>query len=72
MTSEASIKLYERSESILAFAFRFHKQGLTENCPRIERKRDSIEYEPWRVPRAVLTIPLLLWAFNNKKAFKCF
>ncbi|WP_420922285.1 hypothetical protein, partial [Acinetobacter baumannii] len=26
-------KKYERSESILAFAFRFHKQYLQKNCP---------------------------------------
>jgi hypothetical protein len=46
--SEASKKLYERSEFrvafALAFAFQIHKKR-TKNCPRIERKRDSIEFE---------------------------
>jgi hypothetical protein len=47
--SEASIKLYERSEFRVAFALAFafsqiHNER-TKNCPRIERKRDSIEFE---------------------------
>jgi hypothetical protein len=48
-SSEASIKLYERSEFRVAFALAFafsqiHEER-TKNCPRIERKRDSIEFE---------------------------
>jgi hypothetical protein len=47
--SEASIKLYERSEFqlflLLPLLFLKFTRELTKNCPRIERKRDSIEFE---------------------------
>ncbi|OTT97800.1 hypothetical protein CAT67_16840 [Acinetobacter baumannii] len=48
--SEASIKLYERSEFrvvfVLAFAFsQSHNWKSQKIAPRIERKRDSIEFE---------------------------
>ena len=45
-SSEASIKLYERSEFRVAFAFsRIHENMNQKIAPRIERKRDSIEFE---------------------------
>ena len=48
--SEASIKLYERSEFRVAFALDFafsqiHNEKNQKIAPRIERKRDSIEFE---------------------------
>ena len=44
--SEASIKLYERSEFRVAFAFSKIHGGINRKiAPRIERKRDSIEFE---------------------------
>lgn len=50
--SEASIKLYERSEFGVAFAFalafafsQIHEGINRKIAPRIERKRDSIEFE---------------------------
>ncbi|HQV25156.1 MAG TPA: hypothetical protein PLS76_05350 [Acinetobacter sp.] len=48
--SEASIKLYERSEFRVAFALAFafsqiHNEKNQKIAPRIERKRDSIEFE---------------------------
>ncbi len=48
--SEASIKLYERSEFRVAFALAFafsqsHNRMIQKIAPRIERKRDSIEFE---------------------------
>jgi hypothetical protein len=48
--SEASIKRYERSEFRVAFAlafvfFQIHKEKNQKIAPRIERKRDSIEFE---------------------------
>lgn len=47
--SEASIKLYERSEFRVSFALAFvflkFTEELTKKLPRIERKRDSIEFE---------------------------
>ena len=45
--SEASIKLYERSEFRVAFAFssQIHNEKSQKIAPRIERKRDSIEFE---------------------------
>ena len=50
--SEASIKLYERSEFRVAFAFalafafsQIHNEKNQKIAPRIERKRDSIEFE---------------------------
>ncbi|HCK28868.1 MAG TPA: hypothetical protein DHW29_00710 [Acinetobacter ursingii] len=48
--SGASIKLYERSEFRVAFALAFafyqiHKVINQKIAPRIERKRDSIEFE---------------------------
>ena len=46
MTSAASVKTYERSEFILAFAFfQIHENIGQKIAPRIERKRDSIEFE---------------------------
>ena len=46
-SSEASIKLYERSEFRVAFAlaFAFSQIHNEKIAPRIERKRDSIEFE---------------------------
>ena len=45
-SSVASIKIYERSEFIVAFAFRELIPGICQKLPhRIERKRDSIEFE---------------------------
>ena len=44
--SEASIKLYERSEFRVAFAFSKSHENVNQKLPRrIERKRDSIEFE---------------------------
>ena len=44
--SEASIKLYERSEFRVVFAFsQIHNEKSQKIAPRIERKRDSIEFE---------------------------
>ena len=44
--SEASKKSYKRSEFILAFAFfQIHENIGQKIAPRIERKRDSIEFE---------------------------
>jgi hypothetical protein len=34
--SEASIKIYERSESILAFAFLKSQKVFAKNCPKTE------------------------------------
>lgn len=42
--SEASIKLYERSEFRVAFS-KSHGNIDQKIAPRIERKRDSIEFE---------------------------
>ena len=49
-SSEASIKFYERSEFRVAFALAFafsqiHNEKSQKIAPRIERKRDSIEFE---------------------------
>ncbi len=45
-SSEASIKLYERSEFRVAFAFsQINNEKNQKIAPRIERKRDSIEFE---------------------------
>jgi hypothetical protein len=45
-SSEASIKLYERSEFRVVFAFsQIHNEKSQKIAPRIERKRDSIEFE---------------------------
>ena len=48
--SEASIKRYERSEFRVAFALAFafsqsNNRTVQKIAPRIERKRDSIEFE---------------------------
>ena len=48
--SVASIKRYERSEFRVAFAlaftfFQIHNEKSQKIAPRIERKRDSIEFE---------------------------
>ena len=48
--SKASIKFYERSEFRVAFALAFafsqiHNEKSQKIAPRIERKRDSIEFE---------------------------
>ena len=43
--SEASIKLYERSEFRVAFSSQIHNEKSQKIAPRIERKRDSIEFE---------------------------
>ena len=46
MSSEASKKAYERSEFRVAFAFyQSHENSSQKIAPRIERKRDSIEFE---------------------------
>jgi hypothetical protein len=49
-SSVASKKLYERSEFRVAFALAFafsqsHNRMIQKIAPRIERKRDSIEFE---------------------------
>ena len=71
--SEASIKLYERSEFrvvfALAFAFSQIHGGINQKiAPRIERKRDSIEFERSENQGQFF----LAMAFNNFKVFKCF
>ena len=44
--SEASKKIYERSEFIVAFAFYWNDNKIRQKiAPRIERKRDSIEFK---------------------------
>ena len=64
--SEASIKLYERSEFRVAFALAFafsqsHNRMIQKIAPRIERKRDSIEFERSE-NQGQFFIP---YAFNN-------
>ncbi len=45
-SSAASIKLDERSECRVAFALsKIHNEKNQKIAPRIERKRDSIEFE---------------------------
>jgi hypothetical protein len=47
-SSVASKKLYERSEFRVSFAFAFFSKSQQDDqkiAPRIERKRDSIEFE---------------------------
>ena len=63
--SEASIKLYERSEFRVAFALAFafsqiHGVINQKITPRIERERDSIEFERSE-NQGQFFIP---WAFN--------
>ena len=69
-SSEASIKLYERSEFRVAFALAFafsqiHNEKNQKIAPRIERKRDSIEFERSE-NQGQFFIPL---AFNYFKYF---
>ena len=67
--SEASIKLYERSEFRVVFAFsQIHNEKSQKIAPRIERKRDSIEFERSENQGQFFTP----WAFNYFKVFKCF
>jgi hypothetical protein len=71
-SSVASKKLYERSEFRVAFALAFffqsHNWMNQKIAPRIERKRDSIEFERSE-NQGQFFIPK---AFNNFKVFKCF
>ena len=72
-SSVASKKLYERSEFRAAFALAFafsqsHNWNSQKIAPRIERKRDSIEFERSE-NQGQFFIPK---AFNNFKVFKCF
>ncbi len=71
--SVASIKLYERSEFRVAFALAFafsqsHNRMIPKIAPRIERKRDSIEFERSENQGQFF----FAWAFNYFKVFKCF
>ena len=72
-SSVASKKLYERSEFRVAFALAFafsqsHNRMIQKIAPRIERKRDSIEFERSE-NQGQFFLPS---AFNNFKVFKCF
>lgn len=72
-SSEASKKLYERSEFRVSFALAFafyqsHNWKSQKIAPRIERKRDSIEFERSENQGQFF----LAMAFNNFKVFKCF
>ena len=71
-SSEASKKTSERSEVIVAFAFYIILECICKKLPRrIERKRDSIEFE--RVKRSENQGQFFIpWAFNYFKVFKCF
>ena len=70
--SGASKKTSERSDVIVAFAFYIILESICKKLPRrIERKRDSIEFE--RVKRSENQGQFFLpWAFNYFKVFKCF
>ena len=60
-SSVASKKLYERSEFRVAFAFsQIHGNIYQKIAPRIERKRDSIEFERSENQGQFF----LSWAFN--------
>ena len=70
-------KIHERSEFIVAFDFaldfafafsKIHNEISQKIAPRIERKRDSIEFE-----RSENIGQFFKWkAFNYFKVFKCF
>jgi len=66
-------KAYERSECIYAFAFFFNiglKSGFRKKLPqRIERKRDSIEFEHSENLGQFFFFPMLLINFNVFKFF---
>jgi hypothetical protein len=62
-------KYYERSEFRVAFAFSKTHENINQKiAPRIERKRDSIEFERSENQGQFFTP----WAFNYFKVFKCF
>jgi hypothetical protein len=62
-------KYYERSEFRVAFAFSKTHENINQKiAPRIERKRDSIEFERSE-NQGQFFIP---WAFNYFKVFKFF
>ncbi|TMS51820.1 hypothetical protein FGQ54_06010 [Acinetobacter lwoffii] len=68
-SSEASIKTDERSEFRVAFAFSKIHENINQKLPRrIERKRDSIEFERSENQGQFF----LSWAFNYFKVFKYF
>jgi hypothetical protein len=67
-------KLYERSEFRVAFALAFafsqsHKRIIQKIAPRIERKRDSIEFERSE-NQGQFFIPNAFNNFNTFNAFK--
>ena len=67
--SEASIKIDERSEFRVAFAFRELIPDICKKLPqRTERKRSSIEFERSENQGQFLKN----WAFNYFNTFKCF
>ena len=62
-------KLYERSESRVAFVFIKFSKVFNKKLPRrIERKRDSIEFERSENQGQFF----MIWAFNCFNTFKCF
>jgi hypothetical protein len=70
-SSEARKKADERSEFRVAFDLAFsqsHNRMSQKTAPRIERKRDSIEFERSENQGQFFTP----WAFNYFKVFKCF
>jgi len=68
-SSEARKKAHERSEFRVAFAFSKIHENMNQKLPRrIERKRDSIEFERSENQGQFFTP----WAFNYFKVFKCF
>ena len=56
------------ANSMLLLLFKIHKEISQKTAPRIERKRDSIEFERSE-NQGQFFIPK---AFNNFKVFKCF
>ena len=67
--SVAKKKLYERSEFRVAFAFFKSHENINQKLPqRIERKRDSIEFERSENQGQFFMIQV----FNYFKVFKCF
>jgi hypothetical protein len=72
-SSVASKKFYERSEFRVVFALAFafsqiHNEKSKKLPQRIERKRDSIEFERSENQGQFF----FAWAFNYFKVFKCF
>ena len=68
-SSEARKEADERSEFRVAFAFSKSHENINQKLPqRIERKRDSIEFERSENQGQFF----FAWAFNYFKVFKCF